>query len=727
MISHIEAQALISAQLDGPLDIFAERELAAHLVSCSRCRAFAQSSETLAQGLRELPYLPASPTVTRAVLEHIDAGRSPWSRLGGVINANPGPALSTVAAIALLIALGALVYSRFLVNDAEPGDSQLLSAITREADQATQPPTDQALVIAAAATSGVVPSPTPTETPSPTATQAPTSAPSSAASQLAPETPSPTATTEPTVTLELTPEPTATEEPTVAPTSTSEPTETPAPTATLEPTATTQPGPEPTATAAPTTAPTATTEPTPEPTATQEPTQDPGNAEIVDLTQTEAATREPAPTSAVTATPDSTQAPEPTATVTPEPTATPSPEPTVTPEPTAAPTEDQGPPIEPLDGTYAADESGQAQTGPAEATEATQAPTETPATVGIESMDEPQQDERSGDRGQDRPTEGAGGTDGVIQPIEGGASLPAEVASEPAATQTPGPEGEQPGTDLASVSTSIGGVGGSGARLGLSADNTLVRADEPSAAPATGASGLEMGQVGAENGQAVAVCDGNGNCTDVSSASRAGKPAEDTPLGWLGDGLVYQRMAGNAVSYRYVDVDPDTGEAISDTELLAEDAAFASAGPAYAGGSTMLIPTARGDWVVLTPDGGRVARGQGGTPSLVRVSGESFSAPFPYVSYVTGGKLVIANLASPGDAVVEIPFAGVDYDVSPDVTQVVVNTGQALEIYSTEGALRQAYDAGAIEIGGVLWLRDGIVYEDRRSGDVFLIDGTGQR
>ena len=59
MISHNEAQALISARQDQLLDPIAEHELSAHLATCDSCRAFARSTEALTQGLRTLPYMIA--------------------------------------------------------------------------------------------------------------------------------------------------------------------------------------------------------------------------------------------------------------------------------------------------------------------------------------------------------------------------------------------------------------------------------------------------------------------------------------------------------------------------------------------------------------------------------------------------------------------------------------------------------------------------------------------
>ncbi|HYI25325.1 MAG TPA: zf-HC2 domain-containing protein, partial [Thermomicrobiales bacterium] len=94
-LSHQEAQALISARLDGPLDPVAERELNAHLATCTTCRAFNASATGLATGLQHLPYLPPSPAVTRAVLEHINTPASPWAWLTGAWSSR---ALPTVAA-----------------------------------------------------------------------------------------------------------------------------------------------------------------------------------------------------------------------------------------------------------------------------------------------------------------------------------------------------------------------------------------------------------------------------------------------------------------------------------------------------------------------------------------------------------------------------------------------------------------------------------------------------
>ena len=70
-LSHSEAEQLISTRLDTPLPPDQNRILLAHLSTCPTCRAFAAQIEAMTQGLRGLPMLPASPTVSRQVRERI--------------------------------------------------------------------------------------------------------------------------------------------------------------------------------------------------------------------------------------------------------------------------------------------------------------------------------------------------------------------------------------------------------------------------------------------------------------------------------------------------------------------------------------------------------------------------------------------------------------------------------------------------------------------------------
>ena len=119
MLSHAEAQALISSRFDGPLDPVAERVLNAHIATCPSCRAFNQSAGQLARGLRQLPYLPASPAVSRAVLEHVNAPRPPWLRFGLPSLATMVPALSA-AVVALILVVASAVALIQMQDDNDP-------------------------------------------------------------------------------------------------------------------------------------------------------------------------------------------------------------------------------------------------------------------------------------------------------------------------------------------------------------------------------------------------------------------------------------------------------------------------------------------------------------------------------------------------------------------------------------------------------------------------------
>lgn len=261
MISHHEAEVLISARLDQRLDPLTERELAAHLATCPRCRAFARATSALASGLRELPSLPASPAVSRGVRARIEEGRSPWLNLGGPWT-NPGPALSTLAIIAVVLLLGFFVLNRFVLDGRHTPDQEHQQL----ASQPTVPPqTPRNFVLPG--------TPEPTATSEPEATETPTIPPEPTETQA----PEPTATSEPEPTATTPPEPTATEPPAVARAAieaTSEPVDlTGAAAETPEATATeaASPQPSPTVTPEPTAADPPAETPAPEPTSTPEP------------------------------------------------------------------------------------------------------------------------------------------------------------------------------------------------------------------------------------------------------------------------------------------------------------------------------------------------------------------------------------------------------------------------------------------------------------------------
>jgi predicted anti-sigma-YlaC factor YlaD len=396
MIGHREAQALISARLDGPLDPVANRELSDHLAACPECHAFAEQMHMLSRGLRDIPLLPPSPTVRRAVYDHIENKRPAWSWLPvrGKLAPMAVAALlalvvtGTVMAFALprfqgddAVRIGAPIFeNRTTVDVASVTETSTLepTATPRPAETATatatpeptakpteteQVPTARATLAIVFATETATPVPADTATatlesaipslpPVATATgaviaaEAPsgtpvpwreTATPESTATGTATVEPSATASAAATATNSPTTEPTETVPPTATETATPEPTATrmpPTPTATDVPTATSTPEP-PTATA--TDVPTETVTPTLEATAT-------ATATATELPPTPTATPEPTATLApptVTATDvpteTATPAPEPTATqVPPTETATdvPTETATMTPEPT---------------------------------------------------------------------------------------------------------------------------------------------------------------------------------------------------------------------------------------------------------------------------------------------------------------------------------------------------------------------------------------------------------
>ncbi len=124
MISHIEAQALISARMDGPLDPIAERELQAHIATCPACRAFADQTSVMARAFHNLPYLPSSPTVSRAVLQHVQRPRTLWGRAQEWLAPNLGSAFATLAVLVVIVALGAFVLTR-VIGSGGDGDPNI--------------------------------------------------------------------------------------------------------------------------------------------------------------------------------------------------------------------------------------------------------------------------------------------------------------------------------------------------------------------------------------------------------------------------------------------------------------------------------------------------------------------------------------------------------------------------------------------------------------------------
>lgn len=719
MISHNEAQTLISARQDQPLDPIVERELSAHLAICDTCRAFAQSTDALTQGLRSLPYLPASPTVRDAVMGRVEQGRSPWARLSnafsGSFNTAPGPALSTLAIIALVLIVGFFAFNRFVLQDGEgPEDNR---------QQLASQPTQQAMETQTAEATESVMGFEEKETPEPTATDAATEEPA------ATETSEPTQADAAQTTLadetEAAPQPT--DEPAPTETTAPEPTDEPEPTATTEP--------EPTATSEP--VPTET--PDPEQTATTEdavggegaanttmlapstPEDVPPTEEPVDLTQqapgepsTPVAKETIESTPVATGTPESTMPSTPTATVEPTPESTPAPtqEPTAT--PTTEPEEDEAPPIVPI-GEAPDDTAEEEPTPTTEATaeptaEESQEPTSAPTAEATVETESPQI-EPIGDGPDDAPIESEATStpdEGEIQQIEEGET---PEATEPASSDDT--------RDLAEVSELYQDIAGEGDRLLLTEQGRMEFGNVPHAPVLVTEAGRTLEPLTTDNGDAISLCDSSGSCMDISSGTKDGA-ATDAPIGVAGGSVLYVRTADGVVQYRQVTVEGES--VVDDVVLLDGDASIAPQGAVYELGNRFWIPTSNGSWVILAEGEGTVAAGLGGAPQLVRFAP---SAEPPLIGYVANGQLVIAPANEPGSPVTQIPFGGVDFDMSPSGDRVAVSDGTAINIYDRSGALVTSYAADDRSPGTVLWLNGGIVYLDTSSGALYQIPETG--
>lgn len=121
MITHAEAQALVSERLDNPLDPYINDVLDGHLASCEECRVFADSSTQLASSLRNMPFLPASPIVRQNVWAAIESQTSWQQRLSAALTGQTAAIISTAAVALIVIAFSAVAIAR-LVDDNGDGN-----------------------------------------------------------------------------------------------------------------------------------------------------------------------------------------------------------------------------------------------------------------------------------------------------------------------------------------------------------------------------------------------------------------------------------------------------------------------------------------------------------------------------------------------------------------------------------------------------------------------------
>ncbi len=121
-LTHAAAEALISSRLDGPIDPASNRALLAHLATCPACRAFAEQMEAMSRGLRTLPHLPPSPTVSRQVRERLAGGQPWWSRFMMTTGSRVGGMQAAAMMLILLGAVAAVLLVRVLDGDDGRGD-----------------------------------------------------------------------------------------------------------------------------------------------------------------------------------------------------------------------------------------------------------------------------------------------------------------------------------------------------------------------------------------------------------------------------------------------------------------------------------------------------------------------------------------------------------------------------------------------------------------------------
>jgi len=779
-LSHAETQALISARLDGPLDPVAERELNAHLATCDSCRAFNVSATQLARGLQSLPYLPASPAVTRAVLDHVSTPRSPLSWLTGSFPANALPAASAIAAAVIVVFVGSFAAFRFLdaddepstipastlsVNDLAQGLDETAEATLESAEtvDTVSAPTDAieaqtAATEEPASSTDVAETSVTTETTTVQATEAGTSDEQA-------EVPSSQSATEigPPPSEEAAPGPTDApiSEPTQAPPPTDEPpvTNTPSPSQNIRrilgletaiptealPTAvpTEEPAPAETESAADLPIMEPPVPPTPEPTV--EPTAVPTDEPT------------PEPTSEPAAEPTAEPTQEPTLEPTAEPTSEPTPIPTD--EPTDEPTSEPTPTIVPIISREdEASESGEAdesagddetEVGTDDSDPGNDASNQTVGPSGIDQSivdsdgaDNAEGDDASPDSDQTiqsieaEEDSGEGGDDDEVIEPPGGEESETEPDSENAPDDDTGggsddensdEQGPSQGENQGSGRTSLGEAevyaqvgeipGDPTLRLGLSADGQLIFSSNPGRVSLE-QNGILLGTSDGSTGQVVVACDPGGSCVDVSSGWSESGGHTDTPIGWLGDEIIYERLNGEEypVEFRAITIDSSL-QVLEDRPIAGGDSEITTMIRPYRVNSSLLVPAPAG-WLMISPTSVEVIDSN---PFGQDIDQIRWYPSAGQISYVSGGTLVLAPISSPGSPILQLPYSGADYDFSPDGSRIAVVTGSGIEILDTSGNVLTTYANDGIQMGGLTWLNDGLVFIDLSNGVVRIL------
>ena len=671
-LTHQRAEELISDRLDGPLDAASQAALSAHLAGCASCGYFAAQMGVMGDGLRELPRLPASPTVARQVRERIAQPATLWDRLGQRLSGQLGLApVAATAALLVAVVAGALLLDRD--GDGTADNPTVLAS--------TQISIDRTLTSTRA-------------TGEPTATPVP-------------------GIVLPTETPETTPLPNIRFEPSAIPTETPVPAATETPVPTLAPSET--PVPEATATAVPTDIPASTaTEVPPTATPTDEPTEIPTATEIP---PTETATR--VPTEEPTETPTEEPTEEPTETPTEEPTEEPdtaTPEPTVQGAPTIGPMGGDPTDPEPIDDP---DETpGEQATDEPNAGDATETPDD--GGQDNELIIEPTDGTVDGDDPVETPEGDTGGpTDGTATE-----DIPADETPEDVADQ--GPEAV-----LDETSRIVSLPEGSSAPIGelaFSPDGRLMVVSDESGLSlrvvdrTTGGELLQLGagayplwspgsgallfqDVGGDAGRVTLYWAPDNSIFSISDPSEGS--VTDVPAGWVGATAYYLRTYDTGrIELRAW----DANSGISLGQVWGSDDAQLTGARPLQTNAGFLIPTP-GAWLLVTPDG--FAQEVGGNP-FGFVSDGRLSPDGSLLAIATGDGLTIANAASPGNVVATLPYAeapGAGFSWSPDGASLAVSDGASIAVYTSGGELvGTATSETGITVAGLQFQPDGIYF-----------------
>ena len=735
-LSHAEAEQLISTRLDTPLPSDQNRVLLAHLSTCPSCRAFAAQIEAMSHGLRGLPMLPASPTVSRQVRERLAEGQSSWSRFSRLLVNGRWGAMPAMASALVLVAV--VAFSLIFRGDNDSGNNRTpipaasstdiaLTTETSQTPESTQvPPTNTPYVkprdeskptlpnVQVQVTETLDPLSTPLATSTADATE--TLIPSATASATPSNTPvstetatmAPSSTPEPTETSTL--EPTETPRPTE--TATSEPVETPEPTetATRKPTET----PEPTATASNTPLPTR----TPTEQATESVTPTATRTETATSTATHTQTPEPTATRTPTERPTETATPRPTRTATPESTETNTPDPTETatlkptrtPEPTETPAEQVQPKIVPVGGG-----------DPTEATEEpTSEPESTEVVIEYETPIEEAADTTAESTIRIQPKGTATGATDEIPTEESGSSTDTTLA-DPSGTEEGSGTGLTGAKELGAIESGVSAPAG-GLKMPFDLAYFVITSPDGSLAVAD-TSGNLIHSLGAAafpvwspKGLVLAYEDLSGELPAVMSWDREDGgvyaigaeseiPVADVPAGWVGSQIYYLRSfpdSPGTVELRRADWDGGNDEIV----WTAEGIDLSGERP-VATLDGVLIPTSN-SWMFVN-----VAGGVSELTASSGFVGEPLLSPFgSLVAYPVGDQLIVAPTADPGSPQVVIPYPDgySGFDFSPDGSQMVVSDGTTLLIYTTDDGslISQSSDGSAVAFPH--WSDDGIRY-----------------